>query len=284
VLGGEAGAIEALLSSATPFIAATAAADLGRLDLDVEVKAPTLIVPAVGFASISLDLVCSEAQLQGFRDLLAGNANPVPPNKVKEVVYLLQEMHSDMVGGGGDACVCACVPVCRSMLGSGGGGVLMRFLPHAPLCRTGQSLALLVLAAFAGTHEEIVLEVIELLVAQVSQPITAGSERVLQSAILGLRHLASTSQDAFKTILSSLLSIPAVNEGDVLCLLHLVDIVKDLGEAKVPEMLVRFAPMYAQARYTPMLRNLALFLSGELPCGCLCRCYCWLEVQGMPGN
>ncbi|KAJ3415514.1 RNA polymerase II associated protein 1 [Chytridiales sp. JEL 0842] len=124
--------------------------------------------------------------------------------------------------------------------------------------------AIMVLSEFCRNYEATLTDATDLLIGYASQDVTPNNTATIEASILGLRTIADFSPAAFKHILTKMTTPPIPNEGDLLCLLYLVDTIKEYAANKAPDLLRKFVPIVMSQRHTVKKRLYAIYMIVEL--------------------
>jgi hypothetical protein len=166
----------------------------------------------------------SEKLAKRFKILAQAMTGPVPDNLLNETIFYLQAMQASPVN---------------------------------------QANAFLVLSQFCCIHETTFQDVIEVFLTVQSQDITPDNSLILQACMLGLRNVSQNSNSAFKQIIQKLTNASSMNEGDILALLYLIDMVKENMSQKAKDFLPKFTSIVSSSRHTHRKRLYATYLCSK---------------------
>ncbi|KAI9207546.1 armadillo-type protein [Polychytrium aggregatum] len=142
-----------------------------------------------------------------------------------------------------------------------------------------KGVPLLVLSEFCCQHDSKTNEISDILVGHLCQEITIDNRMIVEASMLGLRnisgkitaialmvhsHCLQFSPAAFKLVLAKLAAPPLPNEGDIIALLYLVDLIAEISANKAPDLLKRYIPIITSQRHTTKKRLFAIYLCVEL--------------------
>ncbi len=180
----------------------------------------------------------SEKLMKRFRILSKAMAGSVPESSTSEAVFYLQDMQKNPVN---------------------------------------QANAVLVLSQFCCDHETTFNEVVDVFVNELSVDLTPENSLLLQACMLGLRNISrmrlllicvltliENSNAAFKQIMNKLTLPTLVNEGDLLAVLLLLDMIQEHYSSRVPDLIQKYCSIVSSSRHTVRKRLYAVHLSSMI--------------------
>ncbi|KAI8922787.1 armadillo-type protein [Entophlyctis helioformis] len=167
----------------------------------------------------------SEKLMARYKVLAQATTSAVPPAIQSEVVYFLQEMQK------------------QSLL---------------------RANSILVLSEFCCQHETTFVEIGDMLINYLSQELTPDNTLLIEACILGIANISATGSHTFKQILTKISTPTVPNEGDLLALLFMSDMIKSMAVNKAPELLSKVVPVIPNTRSTLKKRMFAVYLAIDL--------------------
>ena len=122
---------------------------------------------------------------------------------------------------------------------------------------------MLVMSELACYHESLAHDIIEILVNNIGVDLNSAQGTLVEAAILGLHNIGEYSPSHFKTILNRMASSVIVNDGDILCMHYLTDLLREREPARAPELCKKYSPLVSSSRETNSKKIHALRLCGS---------------------
>ena len=163
--------------------------------------------------------------MKRFKILSQAMTGPVPDEHTSEVIFYLQEIQkSDM----------------------------------------NKANAILVLSQFCCVHEATFNDIVDYFVNTLSQDIGPENSQMIEACILGLRNISQNSPASFKQIVNKVILPSDVNEGDLILLLSLQDMIKEGYNSKITDLITKYTAVLSSPRHAAKKRLLAIYLTGIL--------------------
>ncbi|TPX45274.1 hypothetical protein SeMB42_g04067 [Synchytrium endobioticum] len=128
-----------------------------------------------------------------------------------------------------------------------------------------EAVTILVLSELSSMIESSMSTIVDILITYLANDFTPQNEKSMEACLIGLRNVSENSPAAFKQILARLTSNVAVtNEGDIVALLHLVDLIIEKAPAKAVDVIHRFGSVIISSRHSNRKRVWAIYLCVEM--------------------
>lgn len=128
-------------------------------------------------------------------------------------------------------------------------------------------MVILALGQFLFFHEQHIAKYGDSIINLLNHELTVQNTSAIEASILALNTLCSYSSATFSLIISKIIALPIPQEGDMSCILYLMEFVKKYaslnGSSVLTELLQKYSPIIKERKFTIKARILALDLCAE---------------------
>ncbi|TPX30748.1 hypothetical protein SmJEL517_g05768 [Synchytrium microbalum] len=152
-----------------------------------------------------------------------------------------------------------------SVLSPESGSQVVYYLQEMQKNRQLEASTILVLSELSSMLESAMPTIVDIMISHLANDVSQHSNTAMEACLIGLRNISENSPLAFKQVLGRLTAASAVtNEGDIIALLHISDVIAEKAAPKAVDVLRRYVPVISSARHSSRKRRWAVYLCVEM--------------------